>query len=204
MATSTPAGTVWQMTLEYRYDAQVLLNTFHYLQVQATADYALLAAAWDTKNGAIDGFFAKLIATFSSGVTLTYASYQPIALTRLRSIDIPHTLNGDLEGTALPPNSAQTITRRGVGASRHNMGAVYLPPPPAGAAVNGSWSDAQMVLLSAFAPYLYTEVSLVTPLVDLQPVLVQRKPTIVSTPIADAFPQPTCRVQRRRTVGVGK
>jgi hypothetical protein len=117
--------------------------------------------------------------------------------------------NGDV-GTftqdAHTANLAAVITRRGILASRTNIGSLHIPyanedPGMSGGLVSGAMTTAMNTLSAFMITHITDSLNIVW-----EPTLAKAVPISTSDlhQITQATPQATVRVMRRRTVGVGK
>lgn len=203
MAQPTADGTIWQMTFKYNMSGQVLLNTFFYKQTGGVPDYPTFVTTWDTWNLAVGHMVDALLPCISAAVTLDAIIYQPIRTTRYRPITVAHALNGSQNGQEVPQNISQVVTRAGVLANKHNVGAIHLPPCQADQIINGTLDVGQINLLRTFASKVIQQAAPGGGGVTLDPVLISRNVVLAPQLITIAFPQDTIRVMRRRTVRLG-
>lgn len=203
MAQPIATGAIWQMTIEYTMNQQILLNTFHYLQDGGVADYPTFAAQWDTWNLAAGHMIEALLPAITGAATVTGITYQPIRPSRYRPVKVIHSLSGSQAGQDVPQNVAQVITRAGVLANKHNLGSIHLPPPQADQIVGGSLDVGQVALLNVLASRVLQVVAPGGGGVTLTPVLISRNVVLTPQPLTIAFGQVTARIMRRRTVRLG-
>lgn len=110
--------------------------------------------------------------------------------------------DGALPGACMPSNTAQTVTRRGEIADRRNISSLHLPGVPVASVTDSTLTPEHMVALLGFATKS-VEAIVAAGGVELQPVAYRRVDYGFSRILTEAFVQPTVRVVRRRTVGLG-
>lgn len=205
MPTPTNPGTVWLITFQYTSSGQTLLNTFQYVQtVGTTPDYVAFSAAVHGQIVALGGFKDKVKDVISNTVQLQRIVYQPIRPTRYQAVGYVVGENGTMPGDSAPQNVTQSIERRGVTANRGSVGRIQLPQPAASAVVLGLLTAGQIANLNLVGGAMLNQIAPPLTGVVLTPYLVSKDPARTIVPITSTIVQVTSRVQRRRTVGLGK
>lgn len=114
--------------------------------------------------------------------------------------------NGPYAGThpfdSLSPNYAVAITKRGQGAGRHDVGTLHMPGVPSSAIENGMLTAGALIDYNALRDQVIAGFTIAGAR-TFNPILFNRAEPSASAYISTGFVQPTARVSRRRTVGVG-
>lgn len=209
MATPVPLDTIWQYRIGYTYFGQRLLTTYNLQMFNSSppiTDYENRASGFLTFQGGITGVIDKVRACLGIQVRVDYHEIQPVHSTRLRAVRQNIDNDGLQDDPPMPTNVAQVITKTSVNATRWGIGSVHLPPPATTALnpVGGKWNAIQFGLLNTVALHI-SNPWLSTILTDIwRPVLWSRANPLRVTEITSAAVQDTPRVERRRTVGLGK
>jgi len=205
---ATAVGDIYLVTIYGRIHGQTTLTTFKYelydvLAPNPTTDTAALDifAKWHAVGGMAEKFKA---------VTPTNWFYEQTWCQRIAPVRIIKTTSVvasgfGLRGSSTTTNNSATITRRGETASRSAVGGIRIPIAPteclAGELAAGIKVDLQSLAVEMllnitsidlkFRPVLFTPAKLAPPVpASFHPILFTRL-------------EPTARVMRRRTVGLG-
>lgn len=203
-------GEIWELRLHGSLAGQSIITVQH-LRVSAITPpvtNTALNIALQAYTKAAGGFgFTALPALPDSWSGLSVQSQRVFPLTE-RSANSSSTWNvvGAAPG-ADTANVAQVVTRRTERAGRSEVSTGHLPcPTTADAIIAGELTVAQKALLTQWLGAQYTTVTLLAGSVSLEPVIWHRgippEGRFYSI-ITSAVIQPTVRVMRRRTVGLG-
>lgn len=199
------AGDVLSVTLNGQLCGQTVMNTFHYGMASVSGAPTQDAVAIEVLNklAVTGGFYDKFLACCPDNYILNETWVQFILNVRYRKRVGAPSLNGTFGFDADTANVAATISRFGDAANRRNMGSVHIP---IGSDVHfldqGFVKAALLTQLTAFSPFLYTQLVLAT-LGTIQPILISGASILNAVPLSSAIVQQTARVVRRRTVRVG-
>lgn len=131
---------------------------------------------------------------------------QLIAPQRIRKLFIPVNASGTNTSISTTANLAAVITRRGIQASRRQIGSIHVPFPNLDDATsNGTVPGPLFTLLGNLAPFLREQFEDIAGTV-WQPVLLRAKDVSIAdaVPLSNTTVQTTVRTMRSRTVGHGK
>lgn len=109
---------------------------------------------------------------------------------------------GQLDNPTMPPNMAQTVTRRSLNTGRSTISNLKLPGVPRAEVVGGFLTPAQVVRLDAFAQASKQEIPLSTG-GKLIPTTFHRSAPSLGEILTLAHAHNTVRTMHRRTVGLG-
>lgn len=178
--------TVWRLDGDVAYTdgAQFLRDVMDNIQAAGKLYAKYLAAITDSFNN------IKLVAQV---IKPTRYAYQ---------VDADALSEGVFPGVSSTANVNAVITRRGIGTTRHDRGNLHIPGSPDDGFTAGLLGGAYKVALEDLAEQFATpiEMGLTS---ALTPVLYNNVEPTFSISVTDAFVQPTARIMRRRTVGVG-
>ena len=202
------AGDRVQVTLNVTGFNQRMMSTFVYglSTITGVATQAAALAALHTKLTAYDELVYRYRAALCPEFEVTEAWYQVISPSRYAKYTFTSGLGvGTFAlGTALSPNQAAVILRRGDFGNRHNVSTLHFPiGQNAGCQANGGiGADIETPLTSLAAKML--ELPSTTGVVaQWVPVINNGVNAPDYTPIVATALKTTVRVMRRRTVGLG-
>jgi len=109
---------------------------------------------------------------------------------------------GQLDPPTMPPNVAQTCTRRAFNTGRSTISNLKLPGVPIAGVADGYLTNAQVTRLGDFASASKQEMLLSTG-GKLVPITYHRSAPSLGEKLVFAHPHNTVRTMHRRTVGVG-
>lgn len=167
--------------------------------IQQDLDLILTAVT----NGGVADIETPYLALLPSTYALPVVTAQRIW--PVRSVARPITLVGAVgtnAGGASSANHTASITFQTPNAGRTQRGTIHIGPAPDSASALGFIVNAYFALLLTLTNRLLTAFTPPTSGSIVAPVLYNRK-THITSPVTSAQVQPTSRVQRRRTVGVG-
>lgn len=206
------AADIVQIKVNGTLFGQQIITSFHYqvvipsTQSDTVTACTILAGSWSA--GAVSPFLA-FMACCSPQYECDTITAQRIAPIRYRAGRTVMGLPGTNANDTTTTNQAAVVTKATTLSGRAEVGSWHIPGLAQANIVDGSLSVAFKVLASTFASKtLNTFTDLVDGTLVIKPVLYHyRKPPLL--PVAPlqlftAFVQPTARVMRRRTVGVGK
>lgn len=203
---SIPSGAIIEVTISGRQDGQQVLNVYHYyMEKEGGIDDGRAAAegvmsTFCNAGGPFDTWLNCV--TNQVDNVLVYAQW----ITPQRFKKVPRVAAAPTEGAVLldglPSNCQASITLRGEQADRHNTGRKAMPGVPV------AWVTNSVINAVDQATYdTHAQTLLATQLgaegERYTPVIFNRRTPELSPIIVEAFIQPTIRVERRRTVGVG-
>lgn len=198
---------VYRVTYDLTMFGQKLMNTFSYRVgvIGSEPDTDTLCDNIETVLSGLTNLEAKYRACLPPQVTIANTWIQVIYPTRIRKKVYVRNLAGLWTGVALTANTAVSIERFGAVANRHNIGRVQLPSGDDVTSMNNGLvaAGAYTTALTALATQIPANLSTIGGTV-MNPVLVQSPVNANYNYITGANLQPTMRVMRRRTVGVGK
>lgn len=202
-------GDCIEVRIETTLAGQKCFNVLHY-SVSSTGGGGpvtdgqayLQALAAEIMTGATN-ICAKMRARQTQAAVITTVFAQKILTPRYRSVRVNSAVTGSIDDTPASPNLSRTLSKLSEIAKRGATGSFHLAGfpqadytagvfPPAVAAGDGQLMTA---ILQSQAPVPGSAV--------LTPIILQRRPTVAYNNIEGMVSQPTVRVMRRRTVGLG-
>lgn len=203
-----PVGTILEVTYRGTILGQTFMSVFHtYVFGQSTTpnDFTelsnILGYYTDAGVGSVRPAYS---AATTQAAVLTSASIQAVAPTRMRRVTQPLNSIPGLRADTQVPNVQASLSFKTNFARRRDRGGMRLPASPDDAAT-GVWIGNYTTSLQALADLLI--VSLIEPGGDglYQPCIYHRdlQPPANRTDITAVIVEPTTRVIRRRTVGLG-
>lgn len=207
MATPVSANTVWLCTLRGTLHGQTILNTHHlvYNGSGTIPDYEALANQFLSNQVTNNTqFWFQFAGCVSTDFIANEMTMQPIYPNRYNAATLSMAgSTGFLSGEALPPNVSATITKRSVNATRWGRGSNHLAGVRLQDTSGGRWDAGQLVLLDGYADFISGQWAAGGSFLNFRPVLWNRTNPGRITDVTSASAQPTTRVERRRTVGLG-
>jgi len=200
-------NSIVEVRLQGLYMGQVTMLTLHYRfstiagPWEMTASFTNLNAIFD---GAGDLFLAYSDAT-NTGLTDLACFYQVIKPVRYLAYKfIPTTDHGTHGAAYLPPNVAHAITLRAVTSGRTSRGTKHIGAQPTSFTEDGFLTADGLASMNGLRDQMIAEKDVngdgsLTAI----PVIYHRSNYLLSKDIFSGDPQPTTRVERRRTVGLG-
>lgn len=203
MAYVVSSGAHVLMTFRGTQDAQLVMNTWHYrLTGPIIADGAAALVNLVDVNVAAGNMFAAWKAVLSESVVDCVMEAQWIDPFRYRKVRQSGASTQGLAGHANACNQASVLTLASDEATRHGIGNKHLPGLPDDAQIDsllGAGHLANMTNLGVLAKATITQGAN-----TYVPVIYNRQSPAASFDVKVAFNNPYVRVQRRRTVGLGK
>lgn len=198
-------GAVLEVVVHSTLNAQRQMTVLHYKlsDMSAPADQFVKLEAVDTRFALADGIYDAIAAASGNDCEFQEVQLQWIFPTRFayrRFDSMP--LIGQYPNICLPSNVAATITKKGVEAGRHSIGAVHLPNVPQETMVEGLFQAPYTTALEALATALKTPYTIATG-GTLTPIIANRASLGGSKEVVTTVVQLSTRVQRRRTLGLG-
>lgn len=207
--TPVAVGDVIQVTIEMRYNQQVYLNVLHY-QSQENFSPALYESTLNTlldtlETDAVTGIIEPYQAIVTEAVEFRTLTAQRVYPTRDYYVRVPVNVFGTYDGTQGTGNIGATISKRSQAAGRGRTGSFHTPALPAEGQNNGSLTTIYRGLVEDVASairFVQVESGAGTGFVPgmFNPALGGPNNFV---PLIGTDVQPTVRVMRRRTVGVG-
>lgn len=189
---------------------QTVMNTFHYNVEDASIGVELtdLYQAIHDELGKLGGIDSLYAAMFTPAMDNIKRRIQVIAPLRYYARVNP---SNDPDGTylagpaVLPPNVSAALTLRADTAGPHSKGTKHLALTDGAFNENGLVQAAFADLVEPFADAMTVPITLAAPAagVTLYPVIYNRADHATSQIVSNWSLQPTVRVMRRRTVGLG-
>lgn len=189
------------------HENQQVLSVFHYRYTDASpiADgAAMLDLIWNRWNAAgrmldvyLNALSEKVIAIETRLQWITPDRFAYITKTE------PTAPTGKVAGDAYPVNTSGAITKRTINAGRDQIGTLHMPGVPITFIGNGSVRPAGLAAYAALATEMTVDIVTLGTVANLSPVLFKKSSPDISPKFVNCTVQPTARVERRRTVGVG-
>ena len=203
------SGSIVSQEARGQMNGQLIMLTLHWrieTNYGAPWDQIPTFNAWQTINEAFGGITGVYAASTSTALTGIFWPFQVIKPVRYLSF-LYTTVNdhGTVGGAAMPPNVAHGLTMRSDLAGKKNRGTKHIGAVPASFTLNGLLTAAGRAALNGLRDVLQSPIDIFGDAsVIATPVVFQRRNYAASQVITGGDPQPTTRVQRRRTVGLGK
>lgn len=207
MPYSIQPGDIIEVRLNMRLYGQRMLNVLHWRNGEdevpdaQTALQDTLDDMFDNPGGSVlDAYVAGL----SADLTLLYADAQVIYPLRRayerKVLDVQ--CSGDTP--ALPPNVSASITKRSTFAGAGSEGRIAIPGMMPQNQAGGEWTLDGIGVLNDIAAQWIAPLTLGTFTGAARPIIYHRTNPNISVTWETLTIQPTTRVQRRRTVGLGE
>lgn len=205
MAYAIPSGAVLEVTAEYHVNGQLCMNVWHYYMERD-------GGITDGREAALNALtilnpVGKLFETFRNCISdtvddiLFYAQW--ITPQRYAYVVTPvGPQAGTVASVPYPQNVSVACTMKGDQADKHNLGRKAMGGVPEDFGANGLLTNLAMVAYQVFCDEC-RESFVGVEGEDYSPVIFNRATPELSPVITESFPQPSLRVERRRTVGVG-
>jgi len=203
-------GDVFLVSFNQTLLGQKLISTFYLKITNLNGSFPTLDTASNdlyTAISAANQLRDKFLITIPTNCFLDNTTIQRIYPIRQRKRTYGVSTPGGGLGAAEASNVQASIERRDDLANRKSVGALHpvVPPIPTTVIVGNAFSAAQQTSLNALAAKMFGTVNAGAAPVVWTFVLYHKSTVPPSTTdIVTAFPQPTVRVMRRRTAGVGK
>jgi len=202
------SGDVLLYTLRYEFFGSTYLNTFHleYLDtLGAVDDETAFFGAYLTQAEAVNQLIDDLRDITSDSLNFVDHRLQKIRAARHAPLVSQLSLAGTIAGDAMPGNVAMVATKRSDLATRYGIGSWHQPGMPyASATTPADWDSAAMAGLSTALNNWFNLGRTPPGMVGVVwPTLWNATTPLRKTRITTITVQPTIRVMRRRTKGVG-
>lgn len=202
-------NTIIALTIDGRLDGQQLLLTHHYRLNVVTGPGFDMADVLDQLNeylASSDRLYDRYVNVLSQQVTGMFAVLQvihPIRYVR-KTYNNPQA-TGEVTQVSLPPNVATAITLQCERAGKKFRGTKHIGGVPVTFTTNGLVNATGLALYNPLGTELLNEPDLDVIGFDgaLLPVVYNRTSPATSPQVVTRIVQPTQRVERRRTVGLG-
>lgn len=210
MAYPIGTGSLIEVRVTTEVAGQSCLNVLHYTVRAGAAPITNGPAYLDAINVLAlndDGLWPlvlRMTGRMADPAVIRSVASQAVFPTRYRAVTRTSDRPGVAEEPAMPPNVALTITKATDSGARGSTGAFHLAGAPLSAATAGRWSLGYIGGTATLASLLFASFTPVDGLGTLDPVLWRRTPPGGTRPVVTTIIQPTVRVMRRRTVGVGQ
>jgi hypothetical protein len=200
-----PIGSIHLVTLNMLWVGSRMMNTYYY-RLETNPNATTVKALADQMDAAFTAgghLYPTHTALRDASSFLTNVAIQQIAPTRIIPQVYAKNINGDYLISLDASNLAAVITRRGVNATRGDVGSVHIPCPiDPTVFVDGDWTVVYRDKLTAHAGVMQTNLAL-TGGATLSPVIYHRGQVPNFSYVGSAFYQANLRVMRRRTKGIG-
>lgn len=205
MAYTVPTSSIMEVTCELQHNLQTVMSVFHFKLTSggSITDGSAALLAMSNAMQAGGGLWLNWVSAISDDLSNGMIYCQWIFPTRysLRSF-VPAVASGQVAITSFPQNLAVSITKMSDFGTRRGRGTLHMPGVP------NTWVDGGELSAAGLAGYVAIRDDLNDTVVlatghTLTPVIYNRSAPGDSITITDALLQPTSRVMRRRTVGVG-
>jgi hypothetical protein len=201
-------GAINQVTVQYEFAGQLYQNNITYVvaSITGTQDSDTLNSQLAANLTAAGSVIQAIKPLLPASVTIINLFCQWQFPTRLRRFNTPLTVVGTGPSTNTG-NVAFTLTRVGPLAKRNNISSFHLPGcSDETISGGGQWTPAFLLAAAPLAVLLAENQVLTAGAAILSPVIWHRKlvPAGQSAQVLQCFGQPTIRVMRRRTIGVGR
>lgn len=199
-------GSVAAITLHGKHENQQVMNVFHY-RVSSGGSLTDGRAALQALMNAVkaDDKLAKVwTAALSVKATQLKMRGQWISPTRFGFLEeaLDPAVGGEA-GDAMPVNLAASITRRTDNAGRDQVGTIHMPAIPTSFVLNGILTAGALTAYGDVLTQALEVLTTVDPAAEWFPILFHRTAPSVAQQLTGGTVQPTARVMRRRTVGLG-
>lgn len=182
---------------------QLVMNTFHYrLTGTVIADGAAALNTLLTASIALDNMYNAWLNAIGDEVLNCVREGQWIDPFRYRKQTFAPAAQQGTAGTTSTPNTACVLTLASDEATRHGIGNKHLPGLPDSAMVGGTLGATQLGLMDALGTL--AKATITQGANTFVPVIYNRANPPASFDVKQQFSNPFVRVQRRRTVGLGK
>lgn len=201
-----PANSIVQVMFEWEYQGSKLLNVLHYKSSNEIPldNYASILNELGDKFDAPDGFITAILPFLSAEVLLRSCKVQPVYPVRLAPIEAFFLRTGDAIEPGLPSNVALVATKGSYVATRKGKGSFHLGGlTTAALGADGQWDQGVFAAMNTAFNKLEAPINLTNPVVTFQPVLWSPETPTTQIDLVDYEVQPTYRVMRRRTKGIG-
>jgi len=195
-------------SIEYLRASQRMLTTqlFTTTTSMVIPDYQNDFTTFLATQAAAGGIVPLLQGLMSPDVTFVEMRCQPIWPARYQPIIrvFAGGTVGTRAGTSLPPNTAATLSKKTIFATRWGIGSIHLPAGVvADTQVSGLWTNGMMTNLNGLAAQWAVNWNSGNFTYNFKPILWSKAVPARMTPLTQVIPQSTIRTERRRTVGRG-
>lgn len=199
-------GDIMTYTISGTCFGQRWMNTFHYR--------ARLAPSLPVQEAAFDAFNSQMIATtglesrlrncLSQDVTIDQRWFQIVKPARFAKYTIGGAVAGLVDASQRTVNLQAAITRRGEFGNRKNVGGIRVILPTGDDVISeGLIQPGTQAVLELLAQSMELTVVTTGAVVTWDPLVSNPATAAAYIELKQAFVQPTVRVIRRRTVGLG-
>lgn len=205
MAYVIEVGDIILVTVEARLNNQQVMTLFPWRVKSGTsADGKGALSALNAVLLSDDGLVDTYQKCMSEDVKQVRVKSQKIHPNRFAYIEqFSPNPNGLVAQDMMGPNTAVVVTRKGDGATRHDIGNVHLYGVPKSFTTDGEVNGTGTVAYNALQVNMTSEVTFgLAPLV-IEPIIFNRTTPSASHVVTSAVLQFPLRVMRRRTVGLG-
>lgn len=198
---------ICQIIIRGLHENQEVMSVFHYRYTDTSpiADgAAILELIWNRWNAA-----GKMLEVWencvSEKVTAIETRLQWITPTRFAYVTKTEAtgLTGKVAGDAYPTNTSVAITKRTINAGRTQVGTLHMPGVPSTFIGNGAVRPVAVTAYAALIAEMLLRITTLGTVVNLDPVIFHKSSPDISPIFVNCTLQPTARVERRRTVGLG-
>lgn len=186
---------------------QKTLNVLHYSVLVASTPLTYTAAMTNLLNdylNSLTGPLLPILAAAAQNWTCVRIRGQRVWPTRDIALFVADGRPGQRPFNAEACNLAATISKFGSLANRHNIGSLHLAGLSSADYAASLITNAQLLRMDNIRTRLQTDLAVFADTTTAKNIIYSRPNPALYTPIVATTNQPTVRVMRRRTVGVGK
>lgn len=203
------SGDVLLATFRYSQQSQRFLNTIYFRYLDGLGgpdDYGAFANAMVADWGAPGKYIGEFPGLSSTTISLDEVWIQKVASTRLAPIKTTYNLLGLVATSPAPLNSAATLTKTSIFATRWGIGSWHQPGSVvANMANSGNWDTTHVDNIASALNTSFVGAQTPTGMSGtFQGILYNPKVPTRKTDILSFNPQYTIRTMHRRTVRVGE
>ena len=201
-----PVGSIVQVRLKMLWEAQKLMNTYHWRlsNTPAGATVETLCNQMDANFAQANNLYPTHKALRDGSCRVDHVDIQVLAPQRFLAMRYGKNEPGSFVTAADTPNMACNITRRGVGGKRSDVSSLHIPIPCSEEVFTGSgWTAAYLALLVAHCGVVQSNLIL-SGGATLEPVIYHKGKQPDHTLIGAVFYMPWVRTMRRRTIQRGE
>lgn len=199
-------GDIMMYTISGTCHGQRWMNTFHYRARLAPSLPVQEAAfdAFDTQMKLTNGLEARLRNVLSTSVTIDQRWFQITKPARFAKYTLGGAVAGNQDVAQTTQNIQAAITRRGEMGNRKSVGGIRVILGTSDDVIqNGAIEPGQIALLELLAQSMELTVVTTGAVVTWDPLVSNPANAAEFINVVQCFVQPTVRVIRRRTVGLG-
>lgn len=204
------AGHIMEVAFKFKLYNQIVMNIWHFLTINTPTTTDEITSQDDMVNrlrslGPFD-LVTPYMATASSDLVLTNITAQYIYPTRIQRSDFSVSNSGSSPSPCNAPNLSANLQLSTGFAGRKYRGSVHMNGIPNDKYTSGTLTSGQITLYNVFLTALIIPITETAGTGKWGLTILHRSNPITgaNTLVTGGFTHDTLRVQRRRTVGVGK